>query len=633
MRDRADMAVGAGARTLARAPATHVGPDRALELVLAAAGRLGVRSVATASAVGSVLAEDVVSDRAYPPFDRAMMDGFAVTVADAGRRVPVVGEVAAGARAAGALEGGTAVAVMTGAPCPAGTQAVVPVEEASAAEDGMTVPAGVVAGQNIAGAGSERHAGAVVLRAGVEITPLRLAVLESVGARRVLVNRAPSLAVITTGDEVVPSGAEPGPTEIRGSNGPMILAMARAAGVVTAVHEHVRDDRLAIVGALVAAGDHDVVVLSGGVSAGRYDLVPGALAAWGAEVVFHKVEQKPGHPLLFATRGNQLVFGLPGNPMASHLGFHRYVRAAIRGMVGLDPAPAGDTGRLAEEFRVGGRRTLFQPCLVARDESGWAVTPVRTKGSADLFGAAVANALVRLEPGEEPHRAGTRVRFEWLAEPVGIGAGPAVPAPVVAGPEASEPTAPSTDPHGDVLAAITERRAWRALADTPVPVPLLVRALEAARWAPSAGNGQPWRFVVAVRGTGPFERLAATLTPGNAWAKAARYLIVVAVRTWHEHPTKPPKPNRLALLEAGLALGNLVTQATQDGLVAHPFDGFDNAGARAAVGVPEGFEVTVMVAIGIRGDPALLDERTRAKDARPRERLPLSEVAFFDEWP
>lgn len=619
-----DKAVGAGAPTLSRRPAKHVGPDRALELVLAAAGRLGDRSLPSSAAIGYVLAEDVVSDRDYPPFDRAMMDGYAVMTRDAGRRVPVVGEVAAGGRAAAPLVAGTAVAVMTGAPCPAGTQAVVPVEEASPEDEAMTVPPGVLAGENVAWTGSERGVGEVVLRAGLEITPLRLAVLETVGKRHVLVNRPPSVAVITTGDEVVPSDEEPGLTEIRGSNGPMIVAMARAAGVVTVVHEHVRDDRLAILGALAAAAGHDIVVLSGGVSAGRYDHVPSALIDWGASVVFHKVEQKPGHPLLFATRGCQLVFGLPGNPLASQLGFHRYVRAAIRGMVGLDPTPAGDAGRLAEVARPNGRRTVFQPCVVARDDEAWLVTPLRTKGSADLFGAAEANALVRLEPGPEPHEAGTRVRFEWLSGPA---AAETAPAPGLA----AEPTGQLAA--AGLLTAITERRAWRALAQTPVPEALLARALDAARWAPSAGNGQPWRFVVTTGGTAPFARLAATLTPGNAWAKEARYLIVQAVRTWHEHPTKPPKPNRLALLEAGLALGNFMTQATADGLVAHPLDGFDEPAARAAVAVPEPFAVTVLVAIGVQGAPGLLDERTRAKDAKPRERLPLSEVAFFGEWP
>lgn len=617
-------------------PETNVDPDRALELVLAGAAPLEPGELSVLEAVGAVLAEDVLADRDYPPFDRSMMDGYAVRVADAGRELPVAFEVPAGHSPAGPLPAGAVASVMTGAECPEGTEAVVPAEDVERLGDVVRLPKAVVAEENVARQGAERRAGTTVLRAGQVITPLRLALLATVGRATVKVQRPPKVAVITTGDEVVPAGEAPGPAQIRGSNGPMLVAMLEALGLRHVTLLHARDDERELRGALESVAEHDVVLLSGGVSAGRFDLVPVVVAALGGRIVFHRVRQKPGKPLYFAKRGRQLVFGLPGNPLATQFCFHRYVRPAVRALMGRGWAPPSATGRLSAPLAVKGQRTLFQLCTVLGGVAGWEVTPLTSQSSADIFAAASANALARFEPSGEPYAPGTEVCFEWLtgegpeaavSRPEGPGGG--VGPPPTGALDPSRPRALGTE---GLLAPIALRRSLRAFDPSPPPEGLLGRALNAARWAPSAGNGQPWRFVVARSGGALFGKLAATLTPGNTWAGRAPYLVLVAAKTVMEHPDKPPKPNQLALLEVGLALGNLLVQATADGLLAHAFDGFDAATAGEAAGVPDGYRVVVMVAVGRPGDPSTLDERTRAKDERPRRRLPLRDVVFEEGW-
>lgn len=184
-----------------------------------------------------------------------------------------------------------------------------------------------------------------------------------------------------------------------------------------------------------------------------------------------------------------------------------------------------------------------------------------------------------------------------------------------------------------LLRAIADRRSLRAFADRPIPDERLAVLFEAARWAPSSGNGQPWRFVVTRRGGEAFERLADTLRPGNAvWAPRAPVLLAAAVKTVRDDPGKPVRPNRRALFELGLALENLLLQAAHDGLLAHPMAGFDADAASDALGTPGEHQLVALVALGYPGDPGSLAPEARAKDERPRGRLPLSAFVFEDRW-
>ena len=397
-------------------------PDRALELVVEHTPTGMVREVSLDHAFGLVLAEDVVSDRDYPPIAKALMDGYAVKVADAGRRTVVRGIVAAGQdpQALGIeVESGRAVEITTGAPCPCGTEAVVMHEEVDGDGKVVQLPPSIRAGQHIALQGSDCAARTVVLDAGQELTALGIAVLASFGHKKVRVLAPPSLAIIVTGNELIANDCCAGAVEIRDANGPMLAAQARALGLDAAL-DRAGDSVEAIQQALARASGADIVILSGGVSAGRYDLVPEALLGVKAEVVFHGITQKPGKPLLFACRGRQLLFGLPGNPLGSHLCFQRYVAAAVRKWMGVPALRVGGTARLATALDGLSERTLFQPARVELDKrcedgaEGWRAIPARTRSSADLFSAAMSNAYLRLPPGKCSVPAGAEVSFEWI---------------------------------------------------------------------------------------------------------------------------------------------------------------------------------------------------------------------------
>jgi molybdopterin molybdotransferase len=400
----------------------RIDPDRALALVIEHTPTGMVREVALASASRLVLAEDVLSDRDYPPFARAMMDGYAVRVADAGRRVPLGGIVPAGQdpQALGQkVESGHAVEITTGAPCPPGTEAVVMHEEVDAGGGSVLLPQSIRAGQHIAPRGSDCAAGSVVLTAGQELTALGIGILASFGRRTVRVLAPPSLAIIATGNEIISGDGVAGAVEMRDANGPMLAAQAQALGLDAAL-DRARDTVEAIQQTLARASQADIVLLSGGVSAGRYDLVPAALAGINAEVIFHGVAQKPGKPLLFARMGRRLFYGLPGNPLSSHFCFQRYVAASVRKWMGVPALPVGGTARLAAALEGLPDRTLFQPARVELDKccadgrEGWRAIPAGTQSSADLFNAATANAYLRLPPGDHSVPAGEPVGFEWI---------------------------------------------------------------------------------------------------------------------------------------------------------------------------------------------------------------------------
>jgi molybdopterin molybdotransferase len=395
-----------------------IDPDEALQLVLENVKPGEASWVPLDEACGLRLAQGVRADRDYPPFARAMMDGYAVRSEDAGLAVEIGAQVAAGQEAAVHVTAGCCVEIMTGAPCPPGTEAVIPKEQARRDGARVLLPEAIAAGDGIAAQGSECRAGSVVASPGERITPLVVAVLATVGVRTVCVLPRPSLAVITTGPELVPLDRQPSPVQIRDSNGPMLVAMARGMGLHSPLHLHADDAVGTIVRALERASDRAIVVLTGGVSEGAYDLVPKALETFGAELIFHKVRQKPGKPLLFARKKSQLFFGLPGNPLAAHLGFHRYVAAAVRRMTGEAPAPEPSRGRLAAPVRADGERTCFLLARARRDpadSTGWQVHPLNSATSADLFSPSGANGYLRVPPGESGLEAGAVVPFVWMA--------------------------------------------------------------------------------------------------------------------------------------------------------------------------------------------------------------------------
>jgi molybdopterin molybdotransferase len=388
--------------------------DQALEMVLAEAKALGVEEVGLEDSLGRVLGVDVAADADLPPFDRSAMDGYALRAADTASApiaLPVAGQVRAGQAPQSSLLPGTAIQIMTGAPVPQGADAVQQVEKTRAEDDGrrVVILEAVVAGQNVAPRASEVHAGEVVAERGLSIDAATLAVLAAVGQARVSVGRRPRVAVAVTGDELVEVAETPGPGRIRNSNGPAVLAEARRAGAEV-VSLGVAPDDAERIGAMVAEGlKADVLVLSGGVSAGVFDLVEGALEAHGVRLLFTKVAIKPGAPLVFGKRGTTLVFGLPGNPVSAQVTFDLFVRPAVLRLQGARtvtrPAVVAELG--APVKNRSGRRAHL-PVDLRFEGARFVARPIRSRGSADLVAHARANALLVLDAGRTEAQPGER---------------------------------------------------------------------------------------------------------------------------------------------------------------------------------------------------------------------------------
>lgn len=366
----------------------------------------------TPDLLGLVLAHDVISDLDMPPYDKALMDGFAVRASDLpeGRGVlTVIDEVTAGQTPRFPVGPGEAVRIMTGAPLPAGADAVVMIEHTQLLEDHRVCVQDqpLAPGRNVLAKGREIRHGDIVLPRGTVLRPQEFGILATVGRTTVRVHPRPQVALLSTGDEVVEPSQTPGPGQIRNGNGPMLLAQTCRAGA-RGTFLGIARDRLESLAPLVAEGlRSSVLVLSGGVSAGKLDLVPGVLRELGVQAHFHKVEMKPGKPMLFGTRGRTLVFGLPGNPVSALVCFELFVRPALRRLLGhAEPGPHTVVARLAEDFVYRTDRPTYHPARLEAKGNSWCVRPVPWFGSADLRGLAQANALVLFPAGDERHSAG-----------------------------------------------------------------------------------------------------------------------------------------------------------------------------------------------------------------------------------
>jgi molybdopterin molybdotransferase len=386
--------------------------EAARAVVLGHAKALEATRVPLSDALGLVLADNVVSDLDMPPFDKAMMDGYAVRVADlpgGSGELSVIEEVVAGARPVRSLGRGDAVRIMTGAPIPAGTDAVVPVEKSRPLGESRVAidePA-LRGGQHILRQGREMKAGERVLRAGVTLGPAELGVLATVGCDPVRAISRPSVAILATGDEIVDVRENPGPGQIRNSNGPMLAALAAAAGAKPQPLGIGRDNAADLRAKIAEGLKADVLVLSGGVSAGKLDLVPGILGELGVEALFHKVQMKPGKPVLFGVREKTLVYGLPGNPVSSFVTFALFVRPALRQMRGLQvPSDPYFPAVLVEDWTYRTDRPTFHAARLDLTAEGWRVRAVPWFGSADLRGLTACNSFILLPAGDHVHRAG-----------------------------------------------------------------------------------------------------------------------------------------------------------------------------------------------------------------------------------
>ena len=390
----------------------------ALEIVLREAATLRVpkaERVALLASRDRILAEPIIADRDHPPFDRATRDGFAVRAADwsAGMKLRVIGQVRAGdAWADQGIGSGEAVEIMTGAPVPSGADAVAMVEHAEQSGDHVSAISGrtLRVGENIVPRSSEARAGDTLLQPGIAIGASEIALAAACGHAEFNVYQRPRVAILATGDELVEISESPAPHQIRNSNSYALAALVAAAGADPGRLRFARDNRDDLRERIAQGRTWDLLLLSGGVSAGKYDLVEEVLAEFGAEFFFTSVKMQPGKPVVFGriphNGGWQSFFGLPGNPVSTEVTFHSFVAPFLRALCGADTksiAPQFAQATLAENISIKPGLTRLLPAHLTHSLDKPTVRLVPWQGSGDLAANARANCYAVLPDGRDLH--------------------------------------------------------------------------------------------------------------------------------------------------------------------------------------------------------------------------------------
>jgi molybdopterin molybdotransferase len=383
---------------------------RACVLSQVAAARFapGIEEIALADAAGRVLAEPIAADRDFPPVARSVRDGFAVRAGDVPGELYVAGEVRAGQAFEGEVAPGQAVEIMTGAPVPHGADAVVMVEHVTLTGDLLTVPRSLQQGENISLPGCQAHQGDLLLEPGHRLGFPEVAVLASVGRARLLVYERPEVAILSTGDEVVEVNQTPLDYQVRNSNAEALAVQVARAGGNAQILPIARD-LYAATRELVEHGlRFDLLLLSGGVSAGKYDIVERVMEDLEADFFFDRVLIMPGQPLVFGKAREKFFFGLPGNPASTMVTFEIFARAAVELLGGQRESHLPFVvARLTRDFRQNTGLTRFLPARLSAD--GSEVEPVDWQGSGDVPALARANAFLVTEPDREHWTTG-----EWI---------------------------------------------------------------------------------------------------------------------------------------------------------------------------------------------------------------------------
>ena len=369
-----------------------------------------VEEVPLAAASGRVLAADAAADRDSPAVARSVRDGYAVRSVDLPGKLEMIGEVRAGERFAGVLAAGQAVEIMTGAPIPSGADAVVMIEHTRREGSRVVIDRAADAWQFINPRGCEAAEHEVLLHAGKRLDYTDIALLASVGRSRIGVYRRPVVAIVPTGDEIVEVHEIPEEFQVRNSNAWSLAAQVTRAGgtpeVLPVARDTVEHTRTIVARGLQA----DLLLLSGGVSAGKYDVVEQVLAEFGAEFYFDRVLIQPGQPLVFGRARGKFFFGLPGNPSSTMVTFEVFARAALELLAGQEETALHlPLARLTCEFRHRLGLTRFLPARLSADAAE--VTPVNWHGSGDIPALTRANAYLVADPDRAEYAPGELIRI------------------------------------------------------------------------------------------------------------------------------------------------------------------------------------------------------------------------------
>jgi molybdopterin molybdotransferase len=385
--------------------------SEALDLVLEHVVALEAEDVPLAEAAGRVLAAAATAAVDLPSFPASAMDGFALRAADVPATLPISGRIAAGRPATVALQAGEAMAIATGGVVPDGADAVVPIEEVEERDGVVVVPGTVETGSNVRPRGGDLDAGDLVVAAGTLLGPVQLGALAAAGVTHVSCTRRPHVVLAVTGTELRSPGEPLGRGEIYDANGVILATQIESTGASVDRLRPVADDADATRSAVERGLAADVLVTSGGVSVGVYDLVRATEAELGVQEVFWRVSVRPGKPVAFGVRGRTLVFGLPGNPVSSLVGFELFVRPALLALQGhIAPRPVFRPGRLGCPVQLVGRDSLLRARTRVEDGSV-VLDPLTGQESHMIARAATADALVLVPRGDGELAAGTPVGY------------------------------------------------------------------------------------------------------------------------------------------------------------------------------------------------------------------------------
>jgi len=373
--------------------------EDAIQFALQAVKPLGSVKIPLTNSLNRILFDDLTSDIDMPPFNKSAMDGYAFHAADVQSspcQLKVVGVVQAGGIPNFTVKRGEAAKIMTGAPLPHGCDAVQMVEKTRSIEPSIVeILEKVEPGKHVAFKGEVMQKDSVVLRRGAFVNPAVVGVLASIGQEMVSVCRLPDVAVLATGDELVDVGQQPGPGQIRNSNGYAISAQLKMIGVTPKMMGCVTDDLASLRSALMAGLEQDVLLISGGVSMGDYDFVEKVLAELGVDIIYDSVNIKPGKPAVMGTTGSCAVFGLPGNPVSASTVFDILVTPVFKKIMGYPRFESSlISAKLRGDFINKNKRVSYHPAVVMIEAGEFVAQPLSSKGSADVLAYSQANSYL-----------------------------------------------------------------------------------------------------------------------------------------------------------------------------------------------------------------------------------------------
>jgi len=387
--------------------------QQAMEIILGSVSRLGLEQVGLHESFGRVLAEDVFSDMDMPPFDKAAVDGYACRRSDLGRELQVLEVIAAGQVPSHTIEQGQCTKIMTGSQVPSGADMVLMVEHTLETRPGYIRFTGGESATNIARKAEDVKTGDLVVKKGVRLMPQQVAVLASVGHVNPLVSKMPRVGILSTGDELVEPQERPGPGQIRNSNALQLAAQVQRAGAIPFMMGIVPDNEAATDKAMKQAlAENDLVVFTGGVSAGDFDFVPEIMRKNQVNILFEKVAVKPGRPTVFGRTGSCSIFGLPGNPVSSLINFEVFVKPLLYRMMGFHWQPQTFELPIETDFyRKKADRLEFLPVILSPEGR---ISLAAYHGSGHIHALCQANALMIIPVGTYGYKKGDLVHVRPL---------------------------------------------------------------------------------------------------------------------------------------------------------------------------------------------------------------------------